>query len=379
MPPITMGMSRTSMKQHGTKPALRTVSGHTSNNSTLSQGSVIGIVVGCVAAILLLLVGAFLFLRRRRTHTRLNPFRPRSAKPRLSPSPGIPIQNPPDIEAQYDATLDEKEPLTAERRSSDEYGSRRLSDDYYPRTVTAHLVAFPSEEPNDRDIVPSARLSPAPGLLSPGIPPSGRLSPGISPSGRLSPGIPPSGRLSPGIPPSGRLSPGIPQSGRLSPSGLPVSPRLLSNRGLSPTPRLSPIPQLSPMPGYSPLPRDDDRDVPPRGASRSDQVPTFVIHNPPDSSHARMPSDTSTVVSDEVEAGLSDIILSPSKSHRRPPNSPRVSPYAAAMSQSLMCHPFCRARGPGKNSGRPSLAASITTTTHDVRCNLLLCRCLRFF
>lgn len=317
------------MTLYGIEPPPRTISGHTSNNSTLSQGSVIGIVVGSIAAILLFLVGAFLFLRRRRTHARLNPFRPRSAKPRLSPSPGIPIQNPPDIEAQYDPTLDEKQPLTAERRSYDDYGSRRLSDDYYPRTVTAHLEAFPTEEPNDRDIVPSARLSPhgvpAPDLLSPGVPQSGLLSPGIPPSGRLSPGIPPSGRLSPGIPQSGRLSPGLPASPRLSPGGLPASPRLSPNRGLSPTPRLSPIPQLSPMPGYTPLPRDDDRDLSSRSASRSDQVPTLVVHNPPDSSHARMPSDTSTVVSDEVEAGLSEIILSPSKSQRRPPNSPRVS------------------------------------------------------
>ena len=320
------------MKLHRSERSLSTISGNTANNSTLSQGSVIGIVVGSIAAILLLLVGAFLYLRRRRTHARFNPFRPRSAKPRPSPSPGIPIQNPPDIEAQYDATLDEKQPLTAERRSSDDYGSRRLSDDYYPRTVTAHLVAFPADEPNDKDIVPPAHLSPhgvpASDLLSPGVPQSGRLSPGIPPSGRLSPGIYPSGRLSPGIPQTGRLSPGLPVSPRLSP-GLPASPRLSPNRALSPTPRLSPIPQLSPMPGYTPLPRDDDKDLPMRSASRSDQVPTLVVHNPPDSSHARMPSDTSTVVSDEVEAGLSEIILSPSKSQRRPPNSPRVSQSAA--------------------------------------------------
>ena len=323
---------------------LRTISGHTSNNSTLSQGSVIGIVVGSIAAVLFLLIGAFLFLRRRRTNARLNPFRSRSDKPRPSPSPGIPIQNPPDIEAQYDPTLDEKQPLTAERRSYDDYGSRRLSDDYYPRTVTAHLVAFPAEEPNDRDIIPSPHRSPQgvplsdllspgapqPGRLSPGIPAQDRLSPGIPAQDRLSPGIPPSGRLSPGIQQSGRLSPGLPASPRLSPGGLPASPRLIQNRGLSPTPRLSPIPQLSPMPGYTPLPRDDDRDLPPRSASRSDQVPTLVVHNPPDSSHARMPSDTSTVVSDEVEAGLSEIILSPSKSQRRPPNSPRVSQDALA-------------------------------------------------
>lgn len=350
MHPITMGMSDTFLEQHTTETALRTISGNTSNNSTLSQGSIIGIVVGSISAILLLLVVAFLYLRRRRTHARFNPFGPRSAQPRNSPSPGIPIQNPPDIEAQYDTTLDEKQPLTAERRLSDEYGSRRLSDDYYPRTVTARLQAFPSDEPNDKDIVPHTRLSPS----------------AVSAPSLLSPGIAASGLLSPGIPPSGRLSPGIPQSGRLSPGGLPASPRMFPNRGLSPTPRLSPIPQLSPMPRYSPVPRDDDRDMPQRGASRSDQVPTLVIHNPPDSSHARMPSDTSTVVSDEVDAGLSEIILSPAKSQWRPPNSPRVSQDVAAVSQFLTCNSFRRARGLGKNSGRPSSAASITTTTRDV-------------
>ncbi|KZT72234.1 hypothetical protein DAEQUDRAFT_723438 [Daedalea quercina L-15889] len=285
-----------------------TVSGQTSNNSSLSQGSIIGIVVGSIAALLLLLLGIFFWLRRRRARAKAGAPRPHSAKP----SPGIPIQSPPDLEAQYDYTLREKEVSPEDLRPSIDFPGRSSeSDDYYDeaKTVTAHLLAFPAHNGSSQ---PSGRLSPAP---------SGRLSPGVPPSGRLSPGIPPSGRLSPGIPPSGRLSPGLPASPRLSP-GLPVSPRLAPNPGLSPTPRLSPIPQLSPMPGYSPVPMDDKR-PPPRSASRPDEVPTFVVHDPPESSHSRMPSDTSTVVSDEVEAGLSEIILSPSKSQRRPPASPR--------------------------------------------------------
>ncbi|TFY60552.1 hypothetical protein EVJ58_g5079 [Rhodofomes roseus] len=200
-----------------------TISANTSNGSTLSQGSLIGIVVGSIAALLLLLLGLFFYMRRRRAQAKIGP---RSAKP-STPSPGIPIQNPPDLEAAYDYALREKELSPEDLRPSIDIIGRPSADYYAPKTVTARLVAFPVRPSYDSD-------------------------------------------------------------------------RTLRNER-----------QPQPQP-------------PPRNASRPDQVPTLVVHNPPpESSHVRTPSDASTVVNDEVELGLSEIILSPSKSQRRPPPSPR--------------------------------------------------------
>jgi len=197
-----------------------TVSANTSNVSSLSQGSLIGIVVGSIAALLLLLLGLFFYLRRRRARARGGP---RSAKP-STPSPGIPIQNPPDLEAAYDYALREKELSPEDLRPSIDMIGRPLEDYYAPKTVTAKLVAFP------------------------------------------------------------------------------LRPSYDSDRTLR-----------------------DEKQPPTRKTSRPDEVPTLVVHNPPppESGHARIPSDASTVVNEEVDAGLSEIILSPSKSQRRPPASPR--------------------------------------------------------
>ncbi|KAH9935651.1 uncharacterized protein B0H18DRAFT_976693 [Fomitopsis serialis] len=184
----TMNSTNNSASNNGT------VSANTSNGSSLSQGSLIGIIVGTIAALLLLLLALFFYLQ------------------------------PPDLEAAYDYALREKELSPEDLRPSIDMLGRPTEDYYGPKTVTAKLVAFPlrlASHDSDRTL-------------------------------------------------------------------------------------------------------RDEKQPPSRKASRPDEVPMLVVHNPPpESGHARIPSDTSTVVNDEVDAGLSEIILSPSKSQRRPPASPR--------------------------------------------------------